>query len=209
MNPVATGEINRGVYRINGGLNFRAIIQPTTKRPDFGYVENWHLLLSMGFITTTPVANGRSCGNVGGMRNTTISIVALFLFTASALAQPAPFPETIPLEITYPNFPAASGMYVFTFDEDHYLHSMMPTTFGTLEWSGPFTPQGSEGEFVHAAEGTLVRFDGVFLNDGSYRVNAVHHPTITVTGPGNVPEPAMLGLGALGLLAQRRRARMI
>lgn len=144
--------------------------------------------------------------------NTTIHIVAvvvLMLAGAAALAQPAPFPPTVDLEITYPHFPSASGTYTFAFDDDQYLHSALPTTFGTIEWAGPFVIQPASGAFVHADEGTHFVFHGVWLEDGAYRVNSVMHPTITVTGPGNVPEPAALGLaGFAGLLLRRRHAAL-
>jgi hypothetical protein len=144
------------------------------------------------------------------MRNTTItSIVALALLAGSALAQPAPFPTNVPLEITYPHFPAASGEYVFTFDGDDEWRHLGQDTSGWIEWAGPFVPQTTQGHFLHELEGTTLLFNAIWLENGDLRVNLVHHPTITVTGPGNIPEPAALALtGAAGrLVLQRRRPR--
>lgn len=135
------------------------------------------------------------------MRNTTIPFIVLVcgLVVSSAEAQT----PTLDLTITYPHFPAASGVYTFAFDTDQYLHNGLPNTFGTLTWDGPFTPQAATGKFVHADDGVLIRFSGIWYDDG-FLVTSVPHPTVTVTGT-LTPEPAMLSaLGLVPLMLRRR-----
>jgi hypothetical protein len=142
------------------------------------------------------------------MRNTTtITVTTLILasLAAQVTGQPGPpFGATMDFTVTYPNFPQASGVYTFAFVTDHYVHDGLPTTFGTIDWAGPYTPQTTTGGFVHAQEGRFIRFTGTWFNDG-FLVTFVAHPTATITGS-LVPEPAALSIFGLAPLLFRRRA---